>query len=251
MVHTELINKVKFIRIEHGKANAIDETLLTELTTETADESLEGIILTGSGSFFSAGLNLKKLVNYNRDQMSRLMHLFHDLQIGFLQAPFPVIVAVNGHCIAGGFMIALSCDYRYCVPGSYGIGLNEMAGGISLPPIATERMNQLTEVRNIKFNSNRTSSPRLALAGGLVDEIVPENEILEKCLAAVRKFSRRFKSAGNKKLLNRLNADYDILYQPFLDKWFSSPAQNHLKNHVAGLENRLDLINTGRPESIK
>ena len=46
------------------------------------------------------------------------------------------IAQINGHAIAGGFILATSCDKIYCEHGSYKLGMNEERLGIKLPPLA-------------------------------------------------------------------------------------------------------------------
>ncbi len=82
MLHTELVNNVKIIRIDYGRANAIDRELLDGLIDETSKLSIAGLIITGTGRFFSAGLNLQRVKDYDRPQMRDLMYKFHAFQIG-------------------------------------------------------------------------------------------------------------------------------------------------------------------------
>ncbi len=229
MIHTELNNDIKILRIEYGKANPIDITLLDEMLAATSEIPVGGLIITGTGRFFSAGLNLPVLVNYSRDEMRELMYKFHTFQARLLSAPAPVIAAINGHCIAGGYIIAMNCDRRIAIPGEYLIGLNEMAMGIDLPPIATDRITQLWNGSPPpSIVKNEIVNPDLAFKQGIVDELVPIDNLIEQCMKVIREFDPHLKQTNNARLLDRLSQDFDILYTEFFKTWYSPAAQKHI-----------------------
>ncbi len=237
MIHTELNNDIKILRIEHGKANAIDNQLLDVLLAVTADSPARGLIITGAGRFFSAGLNLPLISQYSRPDFRDLMRKFHQLQIRFLKMPVPVIAAINGHCIAGGYILAMSCDYRVAVNADYRIGLNEMVNGIILPPIATERMHCLFGQKQPDFLfSNHPVSPQVAFTQGMVDEIVVQEQLLESSVKFIKNFDLRQKWQNNTAILEKLSFEFEELYAAFFRKWFSKDAQNHIARISEGLK---------------
>ena len=98
------------------KANAFHPDLLEQLSalvTEARDDaSLAVIIITGAGRSFCAGLDLDLLATWGAceklDYLSSAVSLFRNVW----EAPQPVIAAVNGPAIAGGFDLAAFCDIR-------------------------------------------------------------------------------------------------------------------------------------------
>jgi enoyl-CoA hydratase/carnithine racemase len=64
--------------------------------------------------------------------------LFRDAHVRLLTLPKPTIALMNGHAIAGGFVLVLACDYRLGLDGDYRIGLNEVAIGAAYPKVALE-----------------------------------------------------------------------------------------------------------------
>jgi len=240
MLHTELVNNVKIIRIDYGRANAIDRELLDGLIDETNKLSIAGLIITGTDRFFSAGLNLQRVKNYNRPQMRDLMYKFHVFQIGLLKAPFPVVAAINGHCIGGGFIIALNCDYRVALNRDYKVGLNEMVHGIRLPPIATERIIQLGKQNLIKsIPDGQIMPPELAHDLGLVDQLSSMEELIGSSFDLINDFNIVRKRSNNSALIDILSKDFDQQYQSFLNIWFSPAAQKHISVLVKQLNHPL------------
>jgi len=236
MLHTELDNDIKTIRIEYGKANAIDDLLLDNLIAETKDLSVKGLTITGTGDFFSAGLNLPLLVDYDRQQMYNLMYKFHHFQLDLLQAPFPVVAAINGHCIAGGFIMALNCDYRIARTGPFKLGMNEMILGISLPPIATARIEQLHNSQIMKLGrQGQLVDPDQALAAGLIHRLVNESDLYSAASNYINNFNQNIKLHANSELIKFLSIDFESKYKPFLDIWFSDQARRHINRLIARL----------------
>src|SRR5262249_7829835 len=98
------------------KSNAFHPDLverLSALVTEAReDPRVAGIVITGAGRSFSAGLDLDLLATWGAceklDYLSTAMALFRNVW----EAPQPVIAAVNGPAIAGGFDLAAFCDIR-------------------------------------------------------------------------------------------------------------------------------------------
>ncbi len=241
MLHTELHNDIKTIRIKYGKANAIDDLLLDDLITETKDLSAKGLIITGTGDFFSAGLNLPVLVDYNRQQMYNLMYKFHHFQLDLLRAPYPVVAVINGYCIAGGFIMAMNCDYRIARSGPFKLGMNEMVLGISLPPIATVRIEQLHNSQLMKLGrEGQLVDPVQALATGLIHRLVNETDLFSTALIYINNFDQNIKLRANFELIKFLSIDFECKYEPFLDIWFSDQA----RRHIVRLATRLKRSNT-------
>src|SRR5262245_6926892 len=102
------------LRLAHGKASALDVELLDALLQELdgLGEDVRALILTGTGSIFSAGVDLFRLTRdgagYVRHFLALLCRFFEKL----FSFPRPVVAAVNGHAIAGGCVIVLACDAR-------------------------------------------------------------------------------------------------------------------------------------------
>src|SRR5215813_2600821 len=136
MIHIEREGAVSMLRIEHGKVQAMDLELMTAFS-ETLDElrSLRpgAVILTGTGSAFSAGVDLPRLLEGGTDYVKKFVPTLCDCIQKLFAFPRPVIAAVNGHATAGGCILVCACDYRIMAEGSGRLGVPELLVGVAFP----------------------------------------------------------------------------------------------------------------------
>jgi enoyl-CoA hydratase len=113
MIHIEREGAVTVLRIEHGKVQAMDLEQMTAFS-ETLDElrSLRpgAVILTGTGSAFSAGVDLPRILEGGPHYVKKFLPALCDGIQKLFAFPRPVIAAVNGHAIAGGCVFVCACD---------------------------------------------------------------------------------------------------------------------------------------------
>ena len=91
------------------------------------------MILTGHGSVFSAGLDLKEIPRYDGAQQNRMLARLNKVIHRLYAMPIPVVAAVNGHAIAGGLVLALACDWRVAAETGALFGLTEIRVGVPYP----------------------------------------------------------------------------------------------------------------------
>src|SRR4051812_22503253 len=96
------------LRLAHGKVSALDVELLDALLRELdgVAEDVRALVLTGTGSIFSAGVDLFRLTRDGADYVRRFLPLLSRFFRALFAFPRPVVGAVNGHAIAGGCVIA-------------------------------------------------------------------------------------------------------------------------------------------------
>ncbi|HSP95995.1 MAG TPA: enoyl-CoA hydratase/isomerase family protein [Candidatus Dormibacteraeota bacterium] len=169
---------IRLLTLDRPPANAIDESLLTDLRTSLAaagaDDAVRAIVLTGHGAFFSGGFDLAA-PRREAAQTARLNALYRDAHAELLGFPKPTVAMLNGHAIAGGLILALACDYRLGVEGDYRVGLNEVAIGASFPLVAHEIVVlRLAHARASELLLGASLYPAgQALRLGIVDELFP------------------------------------------------------------------------------
>jgi len=174
---------VSVVTIENGPVNVLDLETVQALTTTLTDlVDAPAVVLTGAGRAFSAGVDLKRLVEggapYTRDFVIALGGLFRAV----FDHPRPLVAAVNGHAIAGGCVIAASCDYRYMSAGT--IGVTELLVGVPFPAAALEAIRFAAGPRTAQLVlTGRTLPPADAVAAGLVDEVVEPAALLDTAVA--------------------------------------------------------------------
>jgi enoyl-CoA hydratase len=168
----------RLLTLDRPKANAIDESLLGDLGAALAaaerDPDVRAVVLTGAGRFFSGGFDLAAP---RRDAAAAgtMQRLYRDVHAHLLGFAKPTLAMVNGHAIAGGFVLALACDYRLGVEGDYRVGLNEVAVGAGFPRTAVEIVRlRLPHARASELMLGAALYPAdQAVRLGLVDELLP------------------------------------------------------------------------------
>ena len=183
---------IRTLTLAHGKVNAIDLELCQALTREfgeAQEPGIKGVILTGSGSSFSAGVDLFRLVSEGPDYVTRFLPALDDVLRRVLTFAKPVVAAVNGHAIAGGCILAAACDYRIMAHGTARIGIPELAVGVPFPALPLQIMAARVPdaaMRDLVF-TGRTVVVDEATALGLIDETCPREMLLERAHEVARK----------------------------------------------------------------
>ena len=139
MLNLEERGDVTIVRLQHGKVNALDlELLLAIAEAMRGVDQARGVVITGSGSAFSAGVDLRRIVEGGPSSVREFLPVLSDCFLAIFDHRGPVVAAVNGHAIAGGCVIAAACDVRLMSRGR--IGLAELSVGVPFPPAAMEIM---------------------------------------------------------------------------------------------------------------
>jgi enoyl-CoA hydratase len=175
MIERELHDGILTLRLAHGKASALDVELLEALGREIQDlNGARAVIFTGTGSIFSAGVDLFRITEGGTEYVDRFFPLLSDFVRTMFALPVPVVAAVNGHAIAGGGVMTLAADYRVMAEGSGRIGTPELLVGVPFPAAALEVVRFAVSPSNVQalIYTGRTLLPAEARDFGLVDEVV-------------------------------------------------------------------------------
>ena len=243
------IEHVTVMTIAAGKANALDVPLLDAIarTIDTAlADGTRALVITGEGASFSGGLALPSLIDLGRDGIRTLITTFGAAMRRVLEAPIPVVAAINGNAIAGGCVLALMADERILVSDGPKappkIGLNEAQLGLGLPAIVVElvraRVPPTSHVRLLL--EGRLCGPAEALALGLVDEVVApdrfEARALERATALATSEPIAFaqiKRAMLRPAIEAIDRAEPAETEAWLDTWFAAHTQDRLRAAVA------------------
>lgn len=169
---------VRLLTLERPPANAINHSLLTDLSLALddarRDNAVRALVFTGAGKFFSGGFDLAA-PDLKGESIRLLLELYRDTHLRLLTLPKPTIAMVNGHAIAGGLILVLACDFRLGFRGDYNIGLTEVAIGASFPKTAFEIVRlRLTHAHASELLLTAAQYPAIeGLRLGVVDELLP------------------------------------------------------------------------------
>lgn len=220
------------LRLAHGKASVIDVELMEALMREL-DAALDAraIVLTGTGSIFSAGVDLFRLTSEGAPYVERFLPMLSDMVRKLFELPVPVVAATNGHAIAGGCILVCACDYRLMADGNGRIGVPELAVGVPFPEVVLKVMQFAVPNLAPLVMMARTLLPREALDVRMIDEVVDPAALLDRAhavalqLAAIPRESFRL----TKRMLRGLPAD-----EAAAMKVWSDPAiHQHIREYLA------------------
>jgi enoyl-CoA hydratase len=131
----ELADGVTIVRIDHPRVNAFDLGQVDDAVATV--RSIKGpIVLTGAGPCFSAGVDLRAIIDGGPDYTDGFLTAIAAAFLAVFDHPAPVVAAINGHAIAGGCVLAMAADVRLMSGGL--IGLSEVAVGVPFPVAALE-----------------------------------------------------------------------------------------------------------------
>ncbi len=191
MLQREMQEGVAVLRVEHGKVGALDVELCDDIATTfaaLAHSDARAAVLTGTGSAFSAGVDLHRVVAGGAAYVERFLPALDRALEAVFACPLPVVAAVNGHALAGGCVLACACDQRLMSDGKGRVGVPELLVGVPFPWLALEILRATTPRAHIAelVYRGRTYPPAEALARGLVDEIVAPEQLMPRALELAR-----------------------------------------------------------------
>ena len=167
--------------------NAMNREVLLEFINELkkiqSDKKIRVIIITGSGEkAFIAGADIKLMQKMNREEALDFANLGQELADLIEKSANPVIAAVNGYALGGGCEIALSCHLRIASDNAIfaqpevKIGLLPGWGGTQRLPRIIGR-----GLANEIILTGRNVTAKEALDIGLVNKVVPQEELMNTC----------------------------------------------------------------------
>ena len=178
------------------------------LENMASDVEVRVIAITGNGKAFSAGGDLKRYKNLQKDEQG-FREFLRDVHSTFNfieKIEKPVIGLINGYCVAGGFELVLACDFAYAAEsakiGDGHINYGQMGGGGSLSRIV--RRIHPSWGRELLFTGKLISAQE-AMEWGIVNRVVPDGKLIEAALECTRGISRKSPLAlkNMKRVVNR------------------------------------------------
>ncbi|MBI1789765.1 MAG: enoyl-CoA hydratase/isomerase family protein [Acidobacteria bacterium] len=242
-IRCEREGELLLVKLARGKANALNAAMVEELHLAlgeaAADGSVRGLVLASDRPrFFSSGFDLAEVFAYDVPAMTTFFGRFIDLYESIVQLPKPVVGALGGHAVAGGAVLALSCDFRLMAEGDYGFALNEVALGVALPEGLHRLVFQAVGPQHAPalLLAGETIRPSRALEIGLVSELASEETLLARALTRARSLAAKPASAYGaiKRALRPVDGDRRHLDR-FIGQWFSPESVQNRRALAASL----------------
>ena len=195
-VRLEKQDSIGHIVLDRPPANTYDKSFMDELDAaieEARRDDAVKVILVRSANekFFSAGADVSVFARGGLDEQTAFVVCANEAMGKFESTPKVVVAAINGHCLGGGLEMALCCDFRVAAEGSYRIGLPEVSLGLLPGTGGTQRLPRLIgrqKALDLMLRGT-TLPPQDALAAGIVDEVVPAAQLLDKALERARAYA--------------------------------------------------------------
>jgi len=201
----------------------------------TMQSAPEALVLTGTGSFFSGGLDLTIVPTYSPEQQRAFLVVLNRMVGKLYGCPIPVVGAINGHAIAGAFVLTLITDYRVGPTADARFGLTEAQVGIPFPAAAMTVVQAELAPQDVRYTtlSARLFGVEEARRRGILDELQPPQAVLDRAIEVARDMARmpadgyrRIKHQFRQEALARIERVNATGSDPMLQSWVSSEAPN-------------------------
>jgi enoyl-CoA hydratase/carnithine racemase len=180
-VNLEVAEGVGTIRLDRPPMNALDvatQDRLRRLAEEATErDDVRAVVIYGGEKVFAAGADIKEMQAMDHAAMVKRSKGLQDSFTAVARIPKPVVAAVTGYALGGGCELALCADIR--------IGLIPGAGG-------TQRLARLvgpSKAKDMIFTGRQVKAPE-ALEMGLVDRVVPDEQVYEESRAWAERLAK-------------------------------------------------------------
>ena len=183
MLKTRIEDQILIAQLDDGATNAVTlntlKTLKSAIDQVNDQDELKGMILTGTGRFFSSGFDLRLFAGFpNGDAVVEFFEFEEQVLQDLFTCKKPVISAINGHCAAMGLIMSMAADYRLVSDHpKLKLGMSEIKIGLALS-LAQEAVVRFGIADDLRYRD-------LMYFGEMVNGgLAQEKKIVDECLAA-------------------------------------------------------------------
>ena len=193
--------KVCTLTISNPPANLLSKAVLSEingfLDGLAKDPSVKVLILTGAGTFFIVGADIKEIAGLKGQAEGTEASSLGQMVIGKLEKlPIPTIAAINGHCLGGGNELVMACTIRIANERAR-FGQPEISLGI-LPGFGgTQRLPRLiglSKALELMLTGDMINA-KAAEAMGLISRALPEADLMKQAIGLAKKIAGKSRPA--------------------------------------------------------
>jgi len=193
-VRLEVADGVGTIRLDRPKMNALNAQVQEEIREAahqaSADDDVKAVVVWGGERVFAAGADIKEMAAMSYTDMVKRSTGLTTAFTAVARIPKPVVAAVNGYALGGGCELALCADIRIAAEDAT-LGQPEILLGIIPGAGGTQRLSRLvgpSRAKDIIFTGRFVKADE-ALAIGLVDKVVPADQVYAEALAWAGRFA--------------------------------------------------------------
>jgi enoyl-CoA hydratase/carnithine racemase len=193
-VRVETDGAVATIRLDRPKMNALSGQVVAELAAVaaqvSADDTVRAAVLYGGPRLFAAGADIKEMAQASPSWIAGHSKRLQDCLNAVAEIPKPVVAAVTGYALGGGLELALCADFRVLGAGAQA-GQPEIQLGIIPGAGGTQRLPRLigpSRAKDIIYTGRFVAADE-ALAIGLADRVVPDEEVYQAAVDMAGRFA--------------------------------------------------------------
>lgn len=244
---------VAVMRMQNPPVNSLSLEFLTDICINVEklemDKRCRGLIITSNQpKVFSAGLDILEMYGTTPERCGEFWRAVQEMWLKIYGSNMVTIAAISGSSPAGGCLMSLTCDYRIMAENPrYSIGLNETQLGIVAPFWFKDTMINTVGHRTteVALELGLLYSPSEALKIGLVDQLVPEDQVLTTATKTMTKWlaipdhARQItKSMMRKPTIDKLVANREADIKNFVDFITKDSIQKSLHMYLEMLKKR-------------
>jgi len=195
LVRLDVADAVGVIRLDRPPMNAINQDVVRELQDIVTELSLRddvrAAVIHGGEKVFAAGADVDMMVDMSPQAAMPMIAALQEVYNQFEELPFPTVAAVTGYCLGGGLELAMCADFRVAAENAR-LGQPEILLGIIPGAGGTQRLPRIVGIGRAKemIYTGRHVRAEEALQIGLVHEVVPVGEVLERAAALAGKLAK-------------------------------------------------------------
>ncbi len=196
-IAVEIKDGVGVFTMNNPPVNQLSDYFIKELAQAFSeayeDDAIQAIVITGTGKNFIAGADITQVLGVKTKEEILGPALEGTRFISSIETGTkPVVAAINGNCLGGGLEIAMGCHYRVAVKG-VNLGQPEVQIGLIPGGGGTQRLPRLIGLRYAleMITMGKPIKAEKAHMWGLVDKVVEADKLVDKAVAAARRFTTR------------------------------------------------------------
>jgi enoyl-CoA hydratase/carnithine racemase len=193
-VRLEVADGVGTIRVDRPRMNALDAQVQEEIRAAAAEASerddVKAVVVYGGERVFAAGADVKEMADMSYTDMVKRSGALQSAFTAVARIPKPVVAAITGYALGGGCELALCADVRFAAEDAT-LGQPEILLGIIPGAGGTQRLTRLvgpSRAKDLIFTGRFVKADE-ALAIGLVDRVVPADQVYAEAVAWAQQFA--------------------------------------------------------------